>query len=96
MYVADREADVVALMRRARDLDAPADWLVRATHNRSVDDGEKLWEHTCSGVALGEISFTMPAREDQKARAAGRGSGLPFGVPGSGPPFGHGLMHRSP
>lgn len=69
VYVADREADVVALMRRARDLDTPADWLVRATHNRSVDVGEKLWEHTCSGTALGEISFTMPAREDQKARA---------------------------
>ena len=41
VYVADREADVVALMRRARDLDTPADWLVRATHNRSVDDGDK-------------------------------------------------------
>ena len=30
VYVADREADVVALMRRARDLSTPADWLVRA------------------------------------------------------------------
>ena len=36
--------------------------------DREADD-ETLWEHTCSGTALGEISFTMPAREDQKARA---------------------------
>ena len=69
VYVADREADVVALMRRARDLSTPADWLVRATHNRSMADGEKLWAHTCNSSSLGEISFTLPARDDQKARS---------------------------
>jgi hypothetical protein len=68
VYVADREADAVALMRRARDLDTPADWLVRATHNRSVADGEKLWAHTCGSTMLGEITFTLPARDEQKAR----------------------------
>jgi hypothetical protein len=30
VYVADREADLVAMMGRARELDTPVDWLVRA------------------------------------------------------------------
>jgi hypothetical protein len=70
VYVADREADLVAMMARAQALGAPADWLVRAKHNRCLPDGdgEKLWAHTSAGEALGEIAFTMPAREDQKAR----------------------------
>jgi len=70
VYVADREADIVAMMRRARDLNTPADWLVRAKHNRCVPeaDGDKLWGHTTAGSALGEITFTMPGREKQKSR----------------------------
>ncbi len=45
VYVADREADLVAMMRRARELDTPVDWLVRAKHNRCLPDGDgdKLW-----------------------------------------------------
>jgi hypothetical protein len=48
VYVADREGDLVAIMRRARELDTPVDWLVRARHNRCLPDGEgdKLWAHT--------------------------------------------------
>lgn len=71
VYLADREADMVAMMRRARELGTPADWLVRAKHNRCLpdEDGEKLWAHTCAGVPLGEIAFTMPTRGTQKARA---------------------------
>ena len=34
VYLADREADLVAMMGRARDLGTPADWLVRGKHNR--------------------------------------------------------------
>ena len=70
VYLADREADMVAMMRRARELGTPADWLVRAKHDRCLpdEDGAKLWEHTTSGEALGEIAFTMPARGMQKAR----------------------------
>jgi len=41
---------------------------VCATYNRSVADGKKLWAYTCAGSPLGEISFTLPARDDQKAR----------------------------
>ena len=70
VYLADREADMVAMMRRASELGTPADWLVRAKHNRCLpgEDGEKLWDHTTSGEALGEIAFTMPTRGTQKAR----------------------------
>lgn len=68
VYVADREADLVELMRCARELGTPADWLVRAKHNRCLPEGEKLWAHTCAGEPLGEIVFTLGSRHGQKAR----------------------------
>jgi len=70
VYLADREADMVAMMRRAAELGTPADWLVRAKHDRCVpdEDGMKLWDFTSSGAALGEIAFTMPTRGTHKAR----------------------------
>ena len=57
VYVADREADLLAMMRRAHELDTPVDWLVRAKHNRCLPDGEggKLWAYTSAGAALREI-----------------------------------------
>ena len=70
VYVADREADMVEMMRCARDLGTPADWLVRAKHNRCLpdEDGTKLWERTTSGTPLGEITFAIGSRENQKGR----------------------------
>lgn len=70
VYVADREADMVEMMRCARDLGTPADWLVRAKHNRCLpdEDGTKLWEATTSGAPLGEITFAIGSRENQKGR----------------------------
>lgn len=70
VYVADREADIVEMMRRARDLGTPADWLVRAMHNRCVpgEDENKLWAVTTSGAPLGEISFVMGPRDKEKGR----------------------------
>ena len=57
VYVVDREADMVEMMRCARDLGTPANWLVRAKHNRCLpgEDGAKLWEATTSGAPLGEV-----------------------------------------
>lgn len=49
VYVADREADMLPLMAHAQALGGPADWLVRATHNRCLPDGNRLWGHTCAG-----------------------------------------------
>jgi len=68
VYVADREADMVALMVHAQALATPADWPVRAQHNRCLPGGEKLWAHASGGATLGEIAFTMPSRHGQKAR----------------------------
>ncbi|MGF6965253.1 hypothetical protein OKW43_002258 [Paraburkholderia sp. WC7.3g] len=68
VYVADREADLMALMERADALGNPADWLVRSSHNRSLPEGDKLWERVARGEAVGEIAFTMAARQGVKAR----------------------------
>ena len=42
VYVADREADMIALMARAQELGTPADWLIRSTHDRAPPEGAKL------------------------------------------------------
>ncbi|PVY28263.1 IS4 family transposase [Paraburkholderia silvatlantica] len=68
VYVADREADLMALMERADALGNPADWLVRAAHNRSLPEGDKLWERATHDEAVGEIAFPMAARQGVKAR----------------------------
>lgn len=68
VYVADREADMAPLMLRAQNLGTPADWLVRAKHNRSLPDGQKLWEQTSAGEPVGELTFDMAARHGVKAR----------------------------
>lgn len=70
VYVADREADMVEMMRRADELGTPADWLVRARHNRCLpeSEGAKLWASTTSAESLGEITFVTGARENQKSR----------------------------
>ena len=68
VYVADREADMLPLMMRARELGAPVDWLVRAAHNRCLPHGDKLFAQVCAGESLGQIEFAMPARHGVKAR----------------------------
>ena len=68
VYVADREADIVAVMAQARELGHPADWLIRSRHNRALPEGGKLWASVTAGEALGHIRFTMPSRQGQKAR----------------------------
>jgi hypothetical protein len=68
VYVADRESDLLALMQCAARLGHPADWLVRAKHNRALPDGDKLWATASSGQPLGHICFTYVPRRGQKAR----------------------------
>jgi hypothetical protein len=55
-------------MRRAHDLGCPADWLIRAQHNRVLPEGQRLWDHATQAEPLGEIRFTLPGRQRQKAR----------------------------
>ncbi len=68
VYVADREADMVELMKYAQTNGTPADWLVRAKTNRALPDGAKLWAHTLDGEPLGEITFIIGPRDKQKGR----------------------------
>lgn len=68
VYLADREADIMQLMVRARELQTPLDWLVRSKHNRALDEGDKLWSQVTASEALGAISFTMPSRVGKPAR----------------------------
>ena len=68
VYVADREADIAQLMRAARDLGEPVDWLVRSQHNRALPQGERLWSAVMDCEPVGELRFTMASRRGQKAR----------------------------
>lgn len=68
VYLADREADLLPLMRRAQEAGEPADWLIRAAHNRCLPDGGKLWERTTASEPVGQIEFTMASRHGVKAR----------------------------
>lgn len=69
VYVADREADIIELMRTARDLGHPADWLIRAQHDRSLGKGAgKLSAALRNAPVLGTLEFDMAARQGVKAR----------------------------
>jgi hypothetical protein len=69
VYVADREADILELMQRAHALGNPADWLIRAKHNRKLGQDEaKLWEQVGQAKSLGEIQFYLPPRPGRQGR----------------------------
>jgi hypothetical protein len=68
VYVADREADMLELMQRAHALAYPADYVLRAQHNRCLPQGGKLWPATLATPSLGEIEFTLGPRTGQPAR----------------------------
>ena len=73
VYVADREADIMALMVRARDLGTPVDWLVRSKTNRVLPeqddlDKDKLWDCVTKTEPLGKIRFNLPKGHDHGAR----------------------------
>ncbi|WP_347880056.1 IS4 family transposase [Burkholderia sp. BCC1630] len=68
VYVADREADMIALMVRAQELGTSADWLIWRTHDRALPEGAKLWACPSEGEPLGETIFTMGPRRGVKAR----------------------------
>lgn len=69
VYVADREADILDLMKRAHTLGNQADWLIRSKHNRKLAKNEaKLWEQVEQEVAIGDITFYLPPRPGRKGR----------------------------
>jgi IS4 transposase len=69
VQVGDRESDFLALMQRAQALGWPVDLLVRVQHNRVLPDvTQRLWEEVDASEVLGEIGFTLGARDGHKAR----------------------------
>ena len=68
VYVADREADILALLVKARDLKYAADYLIRCQHNRALPSGDKLWARLAQAPVLGSVRFELPAGRGRKAR----------------------------
>lgn len=69
VYVADREGDILAVMQRAHALGHPADWLIRAQHNRKLgDDTAKLWDQAAEAPRLGTVQFFLPPHAGRKGR----------------------------
>lgn len=66
VYVADREADILALLSKAREMGHAADYLIRCQHNRALPDGGRLW--AAEMPILGEVCFGLPAGRGRKAR----------------------------
>ena len=59
MYLTDREADIMELMRRADALAMLVDWLLRSKHNHTLSGDDKLWSRVMASESLGEIRFVM-------------------------------------
>jgi hypothetical protein len=68
VYVADREGDLRDLMDAAARRGHPADWRVRAKHNRHPAAGDKLWDRLARSEPLGEVEFRLPATPGRPAR----------------------------
>jgi Transposase DNA-binding/Transposase Tn5 dimerisation domain len=68
VYVADREGDIRALMDLAARRGHPADWLVRAQHDRNTALGDKLWDRLARTEPRGEVEFLLPAAPGRPAR----------------------------
>ena len=68
VYVADREGDLRELMDTAARRGTPADWLVRAQHERNTLAGDKLWSRLGQSEPVGEVEFLLPAAPGRPAR----------------------------
>lgn len=68
VYVADREADIVALLLRAKALNHAADYLIRCQHDRALREGGKLWARLAQAPVSGQARFELPAGRGRKAR----------------------------
>src|SRR5512147_660174 len=68
VYVTDREGDLRELMDTAERRGTPADWLVRAQHERNTLAGDKLWVRLGQSEPVGEVEFLLPAAPGRPAR----------------------------
>lgn len=69
VYMADRESDIYELFVEAhRTPGKRANLLVRASHDRKLLDGGKLWEEAEKSPALGTVEFDLPKRKERSPR----------------------------
>jgi hypothetical protein len=68
VYVADREGDLRELIDRADELEHPADYVIRAKHDRALAEGGKLRAEVERQAVLGLVEFTLPAAPGRSAR----------------------------
>jgi len=69
VYVADREADILALLRMADEMEHAADYLIRCKHDRALADGARMWARLAQAPELGQVRFDLPAGRGRKARS---------------------------
>jgi hypothetical protein len=77
--VGDRESDIFELFDQRRRQGGSVDLLVRAKHNRCLQDAEnKLFEHMAQGKANGYMSIAVPRQREKKGKPSKPGRpGLP-------------------
>jgi hypothetical protein len=77
--VGDRESDIFELFDRRRRQGGSVDLLVRAKHNRCLQDEEKkLFEHMAQGKPNGHMSIMVPRQREKKGKPSKPGRpGLP-------------------
>jgi len=68
VYMGDREADLRGLVDLAAESGHAADYLVRAKHDRVLEDGGKLRAEVERQVPLGEVEFRLPPAPGRKGR----------------------------
>jgi len=68
VYIADREGNILSLMKNSQALNCPADWLVRAKHNRKLSADEKLWDSVDKQAVISRICFIKPRKKGEKSR----------------------------
>ena len=66
VYVADRESDIEELLDAAQGQRGHV--LIRARHDRVLEDGERMWETVRNSPVIGTQEFEMGARQGHKAR----------------------------
>lgn len=67
--IGDRESDIFELFDQRRCRGGAADILVRAKHNRCLQDEEKkLFEHMAQGKPDGSVSISVPRQREKKGK----------------------------
>ena len=68
VYIADRESDIYELLVETGQQEYPADYLIRARHDRIVLDDSRLSEELIAAAVLGEATFELPSTHSRKCQ----------------------------